>query len=157
MTNPITGPWPTPSTQPPSADELRNGILAVLVYKRGLHKANESLERVRDRRRFCRRCLRKAKLMADIDWLRSLNAQHDAAEIAINEITAMISTNAEALLHLLSTLDKHLDRHQAGALLGIDHRHVERAGGLLHAATGDPHTGLAVGSAMAPHGGCAHR
>lgn len=135
---PTPGPWPTPTTEPPSATELRDGIAAVLWHKRALLKAHQTLEPLQLRRNIVRRCAHEAKAQEDAGWLAALNSQAAALESAAKAIDGLVQSNAERLLHILGSLDPHLEPHQAGALLGIHHQHISRAGGLLQAATSEP-------------------
>lgn len=134
----ITGPWAKPEQRTITEAQRRDIITAALWLKRSIRRAWQIRDAARDKRTLIRRCTIEAKASADLDWLRTLKEQANQIDASITELTTIIQQVADGLLSALSTLDPHLDAQQAGALLGIDHRHVERAGGLLHAATAQP-------------------
>ncbi|MCF7977643.1 MAG: hypothetical protein K9L82_06445 [Chromatiaceae bacterium] len=133
------GPWQQPQQTQLTPEQIKTLVLAAIRFRREIHIDAECREIESIGKRQIERLEPALKAQADLTVLRLARETLTALSTSIAERGERIRHNAAGLLDALAWLeDAGLSVHQQGALIGIDHRHIGKAGGLLQAATKPP-------------------
>lgn len=143
-----TGPWTKQAELRLPPAERAAAIRDVLMLRRLITRASAALELERQAKRQLLRMIPGIKRSGYLPAMKTAKEYLTELTEVIERREVDIAVCAEHLLLALTELQNELTDHEAGALLGIHHVHVQRQGGALLKAAVKPPVVEAVADAL---------